>query len=52
MLGWIPMSRSDSAAFNKAPARTTTEVVPSPASTSCALEISTNFFMKQLPFWL
>lgn len=34
MLGWIPLSNKDSAAFNKAPARTTTEVVPSPASTS------------------
>ena len=42
MFGWIPLSRSDSAAFNKAPAKTTTEVVPSPAYTSCAFEISTN----------
>ena len=31
MFGWIPLSRSDSAAFKKAPAKTTTEVVPSPA---------------------
>lgn len=43
MLGWIPLSSKDSAAFSKAPAKTTTEVVPSPASTSWAFEISTSF---------
>jgi hypothetical protein len=32
--GWIPLSSKDSAALSKAPARTTTEVVPSPAYTS------------------
>ncbi len=31
MLGWMPLSRRDSAALSKAPAKTTTEVVPSPA---------------------
>jgi len=31
ILGWIPISRRDSAALSRAPARTTTEVVPSPA---------------------
>lgn len=46
MLGWIPLSNKDSAAFNKAPARTTTDVVPSPASTSWAFEISTNLKLK------
>lgn len=34
MLGWMPLSSSDSAALSSAPANTTTEVVPSPASTS------------------
>jgi len=42
ILGWMPFSRRVSAAFKNAPAIMTTEVVPSPASTSCALEISTN----------
>ncbi len=39
MLGWIPFSKRDSAAFKSAPAKITTDVVPSPASTSCAFEI-------------
>jgi hypothetical protein len=42
IFGWIPLSNNDSAALSKAPARTTTEVVPSPASISWAFEISTN----------
>jgi len=44
IFGWIPLSKSDSAAFKSAPARTTTDVVPSPAYTSCAFEISTSIF--------
>lgn len=43
ILGWIPLSSNDSAAFKNAPARITTVVVPSPASTSWAFEISTNW---------
>ncbi len=39
MLGWIPLSSSDYAALSRAPANTTTDVVPSPAYTSCAFEI-------------
>ena len=42
ILGWIPFSKRDSAAFRSAPANITTDVVPSPASTSWAFEISTN----------
>ena len=34
ILGWIPFSNRILVAFNKAPAITTTDVVPSPASTS------------------
>jgi len=34
MVGWIPLARSFSAAPRSEPARTTTEVVPSPASIS------------------
>lgn len=41
-LGWIPFSNKVSAAFKRAPAKTTTEVVPSPASTSWAFEIYTS----------
>ena len=41
--GWIPFSMSSWQAFKRAPAMTTTEVVPSPASISCALDISTNY---------
>mmetsp|Transcript_35888 Transcript_35888/g.89420 ORF Transcript_35888/g.89420 Transcript_35888/m.89420 type:complete len:233 (+) Transcript_35888:1248-1946(+) len=40
--GWSPLLRSISAAPSSAPAMTTTDVVPSPASTSCALDNSTN----------
>lgn len=40
----IPLSRSCSAAPNKLPARTTTDVVPSPASTSWAADKSTSCF--------
>mmetsp|Transcript_92562 Transcript_92562/g.239017 ORF Transcript_92562/g.239017 Transcript_92562/m.239017 type:complete len:232 (+) Transcript_92562:952-1647(+) len=38
--GWMPLFSSFSAAVSRAPAMTTTEVVPSPASTSCALDSS------------
>ena len=49
MLGWMPLSRRDSAAFRKAPASTTTEVVPSPASTSWAFDISTSWVGGGVP---
>mmetsp|Transcript_50087 Transcript_50087/g.92422 ORF Transcript_50087/g.92422 Transcript_50087/m.92422 type:complete len:205 (-) Transcript_50087:222-836(-) len=39
--GWMPLMSNFSAACSKAPAMTTTEVVPSPASMSCALDNST-----------
>mmetsp|Transcript_82834 Transcript_82834/g.234704 ORF Transcript_82834/g.234704 Transcript_82834/m.234704 type:complete len:205 (+) Transcript_82834:960-1574(+) len=39
--GWIPFDSRRSAAWRSAPATTTTDVVPSPASTSWALESST-----------
>ena len=42
MVGWIPFCSIFSAAPRKLPASTTTEVVPSPASTSCAAERSTS----------
>ncbi|KAH3658801.1 hypothetical protein OGATHE_006527 [Ogataea polymorpha] len=42
IVGWIPLFRSFSAAPSKAPVITTTEVVPSPASTSCAPDKSTS----------
>lgn len=41
-VGWIPFDRSFDAASNNAPAITTTVVVPSPASISCAFDSSTN----------
>lgn len=44
--GWIPFPNSLSAAPNKLPQMTTTDVVPSPASTSCAAERSTNIFAE------
>lgn len=40
--GWIPLLRSSWHALRSAPAMTTTDVVPSPASISYALEISTS----------
>ena len=43
IVGCIPFSSIFSAAPKKLPARTTTEVVPSPASTSCAAERSTSY---------
>ncbi len=46
MLGWIPFSKSASAALSNDPAKITTVVVPSPASISCAFEISTNYEYK------
>lgn len=42
--GWMPLPRSLSAAPSKLPQMTTTEVVPSPASTSWAVERLTNIF--------
>lgn len=43
MVGWIPLLSIFSAAPNRLPANTTTEVVPSPASTSCAADRSTSY---------
>ena len=43
MVGWIPLLSILSAAPSKLPASTTTEVVPSPASTSCAADRSTSY---------
>ena len=43
MVGWMPFASSFSAAPSMLPARTTTDVVPSPASTSWAAERSTSF---------
>lgn len=45
-VGWIPRCNNFSAASNRAPAITTTEVVPSPASISWALDNSTNWNKK------
>ncbi|KAH3683016.1 hypothetical protein WICPIJ_006020 [Wickerhamomyces pijperi] len=42
LIGWIPLSISSKAWSNKAPARTTTPVVPSPISSSWDLDSSTN----------
>lgn len=42
MVGWMPFSSIFSAAPSRAPAKTTTDVVPSPASISCAADRSTN----------
>mmetsp|Transcript_60707 Transcript_60707/g.167918 ORF Transcript_60707/g.167918 Transcript_60707/m.167918 type:complete len:236 (-) Transcript_60707:13-720(-) len=42
--GWMPLESSRSAAPRRAPAMTTTDVVPSPASTSWALESSAIIF--------
>jgi hypothetical protein len=41
-VGWIPLPNNFDAASNRAPAITTTVVVPSPASISWAFESSTN----------
>ena len=43
MVGWMPLLSIFSAAPNRLPANTTTEVVPSPASTSCAADKSTSY---------
>ena len=43
IVGCMPFCSIFSAAPKKLPARTTTDVVPSPASTSCAAERSTSF---------
>lgn len=42
IVGWMPFSSIFSAAPSRLPAKTTTEVVPSPASISCAADKSTN----------
>ena len=42
IVGWIPFKSNLSAAPRRLPARTTTEVVPSPASTSWAADKSTS----------
>ena len=42
MVGWIPFSSNFCAEESKLPAITTTDVVPSPASMSCALDNSTS----------
>ena len=42
--GWIPLVNKVCACFNNYPAKTTTEVVPSPAYISWAFEIYTNIF--------
>lgn len=44
MVGWMPLPSNFSAAPRKDPAKTTTEVVPSPASMSCAAERSTSWW--------
>ena len=43
-VGCIPFSNSSSAFFNSDPQMTTTDVVPSPATTSCDLDSSTSIF--------
>ena len=43
MVGWIPLLSIFSAPPSRLPANTTTEVVPSPASTSCAADRSTSY---------
>ena len=43
IVGWIPFSSNFCAADNKLPAITTTDVVPSPASISCAFDNSTSW---------
>ena len=48
MVGWMPLARSLEEASNKAPAITTTVVVPSPASTSWAFDNSTSFIRREL----
>lgn len=47
IVGWIPRWSSFSAASRRAPAITTTLVVPSPASISCAFDNSTNCQTKE-----
>jgi hypothetical protein len=47
-VGWIPLLSIFSAAPSRLPARTTTEVVPSPASMSCAADRSTSY-IKYVP---
>lgn len=43
-----PLASSFSAAPNRLPARTTTLVVPSPASMSCAADKSTNWYLSSV----
>ena len=49
-VGWMPFCNIFSAAPRRLPARTTTDVVPSPASTSCAAERSTSWPTVKLLF--
>uniref|UniRef100_A0A147BV85 Putative secreted protein n=1 Tax=Ixodes ricinus TaxID=34613 RepID=A0A147BV85_IXORI len=42
IVGWMPLRSNLAAASSRLPQITTTEVVPSPASTSCALDSSTS----------
>lgn len=44
LIGWIPRSRRAVADSSRAPARTTTPVVPSPISSSCDFDSSTRSF--------
>ena len=48
MEGWIPLARSCSAASRRDPAKTQTDVVPSPASASWAWLSSTNILAQGL----
>mmetsp|Transcript_10928 Transcript_10928/g.32507 ORF Transcript_10928/g.32507 Transcript_10928/m.32507 type:complete len:276 (-) Transcript_10928:111-938(-) len=43
-VGWTPLSSNSCVFFSNAPQMTTTDVVPSPATTSCDLESSTSIF--------
>lgn len=46
VVGWMPFDRSFCAASSRLPAMTTTVVVPSPASMSCAFDSSTSCKQK------
>jgi hypothetical protein len=47
----MPLARRLAAASRRAPAITTTVVVPSPASTSCDCDSSTNWKEKNILFY-
>jgi len=51
VVGWIPLAKSFSVAFKILPAKTTTEVVPSPASISWAADKSTNYKFQFIKYW-